>query len=100
MSVGNLWSELKRRRVFRVAIVYAVVGVGVAEALDLILPRLGVPDWVMTVFVVGLLAGFPRLGASLPRLDVLVDTKNVVRIPAGLQLHQALVAISVRLADP
>lgn len=59
MSARRIFSELKRRRVFRVAAGYTVVGIAVAETLDLILPRLGAPDWVVTVFIVALLVGFP-----------------------------------------
>lgn len=37
--------ELKRRKVVQVAIVYAIVGFGVTQVADVILPNLGIPDW-------------------------------------------------------
>lgn len=52
-------AELKRRKVFRVAAVYAATGYVVLEAADLILPRLGVPDWAMSLLVGIVLVGFP-----------------------------------------
>lgn len=58
MSVTRFIAELKRRRVFRVAAVYAAAAYVVLEASDLMLPRLGVPDWVISLMVLLALAGF------------------------------------------
>lgn len=55
----TFWNEMKRRKVIRVAAVYVVVGLGFIEANELILPRLSVPDWTVTVVVVITLLGFP-----------------------------------------
>lgn len=52
-------AELKRRKVYRVAVVYAVAGVALIEAADLILPRLLLPDWTVTLVVALVLLGFP-----------------------------------------
>jgi TolB-like protein/Tfp pilus assembly protein PilF len=57
--MGNLFSELKRRNVVRVAIAYAVVGWLIIEAIDTIAPRLGMPEWVPTFFIVVVLVGLP-----------------------------------------
>ena len=57
-SAGFL-AELKRRRVIRVAVVYAVVGFGVAEAAEIFFPRLQLPDWTITLVVALVLLGFP-----------------------------------------
>jgi TolB-like protein len=51
--------ELKRRKVFRVGVVYAATGYVVLEAADLVLPRLGVPDWAMSLLVGIVVLGFP-----------------------------------------
>jgi len=52
-------AELKRRKVGRVAVMYAVVGVAVIEAADLILPRLTLPGWTVDFVVVLVVLGFP-----------------------------------------
>ncbi len=52
-------SEIKRRRVGKVAIAYGAVAWGVTEAASVVLPALGVPAWAMTALVVFLLVGFP-----------------------------------------
>ena len=51
----SLFAELKRRRVFRVAIVYGVVAWFIIQVADTIVPRLGLPDWSVTLII--LLAG-------------------------------------------
>jgi len=55
----SLFSELKRRNVFRVAAAYLVAGWLVTEVLTTVLPTLGAPDWqskaVVLVFALGFL---------------------------------------------
>jgi len=52
-------AELKRRKVFRVAAVYGATGFVVLQAADLVFPRLGLPDWTVTLVVALGLAGLP-----------------------------------------
>ena len=54
-----LWSELKRRKVVRVGVVYAATAFVILQAADIMLPRLGVPDWALTLIIVLLVLGFP-----------------------------------------
>jgi len=58
-SGANLWTELRRRKVFRVAVVYVATAFAVLQAADIMLPRLGVPDWVMSLIVLLVLLGLP-----------------------------------------
>ncbi|NQV30894.1 MAG: hypothetical protein HQ508_08405 [Candidatus Marinimicrobia bacterium] len=58
-KVGGLIQELRNRRVFRVATVYLGSGFVTLEAADMILPRLGLPDWTVTFIMVLLGLGFP-----------------------------------------
>jgi TolB-like protein/Tfp pilus assembly protein PilF len=58
-GLAQLLSELRRRRVFRVAAVYLVVAFALLEAADVMLPRLGLPDWTVTFVVALALLGFP-----------------------------------------
>ncbi len=51
--------ELKRRKVFRVIAMYAGTAFVIMEAADIILPRLGLPDWTVTFLIILLIAGFP-----------------------------------------
>lgn len=51
--------ELKRRKVVRVGAVYAATAFVVLQSAELVLPRLAVPDWAMSLIVVLVLLGFP-----------------------------------------
>lgn len=84
MDVVRFFAELKRRRVFRVAAAYAVVGFAVAEAIDLLLPRLGAPEWAVSVFLVAILAGFPIALVLAWALEV---TPDGVRVTAATDDH-------------
>lgn len=56
---GPFLDELRRRKVVRVAAVYAAVGYAVVETADLVFPRLQLPDWTVTLVVIIALLGFP-----------------------------------------
>jgi hypothetical protein len=51
--------ELKRRKVVRVALVYAAVAWGVAQVADVALSTFGAPLWVLQSVMVLLALGFP-----------------------------------------
>jgi len=54
----SLFSELRRRNVFRVALTYAVVAWLLIEIASVFLPMLDAPEWIITTFVVLLALGF------------------------------------------
>jgi len=45
--------------VFRLAGIYGIVSFGVLQAADLMLPRLGLPDWTVTFVVALVVLAFP-----------------------------------------
>jgi len=55
----SLIAELKRRKVIRVAVVYAATAFAVLQGADIMLPRMGVPDWGMNLVVALTVLGFP-----------------------------------------
>jgi TolB-like protein/tetratricopeptide (TPR) repeat protein len=57
--VSSLFEELKRRNVVRVAAAYAVVAWLLIEVSDTIFPRLGLPDWSVTLVIALVALGFP-----------------------------------------
>lgn len=57
--MGNLFQELKRRKVFRVAAVYVVVAWVLIQVVDVILPTFGAPDWVNKTIIFVFVLGFP-----------------------------------------
>ncbi|MDH5583990.1 MAG: adenylyl cyclase, partial [Gammaproteobacteria bacterium] len=48
----SLFSELKRRNVFRVATAYIIVGWLLTEVLATLMPMFGVPEWVGKAVVI------------------------------------------------
>jgi TolB-like protein/Flp pilus assembly protein TadD len=69
----SLLSELKRRRVFRVAAVYLVVAFAALQAVDVLGPALRLPEWTTTLFVVISLAGFVAAVGLAWAFDVVPD---------------------------
>jgi TolB-like protein len=59
MNLRVFFSELKRRRVYRVAVVYAVVAFVIWQAAEIAFPALNLPPWTLTFVVVLTLLGFP-----------------------------------------
>jgi TolB-like protein/predicted Zn-dependent protease len=58
-KISQFWQELKRRKVTRVITVYAATAFIIMEASEIMLPRLGLPDWTVTFLIILLIAGFP-----------------------------------------
>jgi len=55
----SLFEELKRRNVIRVGIAYILLGWAVLQGADFLLDLVGAPDWVIRVFAIAGLVGFP-----------------------------------------
>jgi hypothetical protein len=63
--MGKLFAELKRRKVFRVAALYAVVKWVLIQVTDVVLPTFGTPAWVNQTIIFLFLLGFlPTLIAA------------------------------------
>lgn len=55
----SIFTELKRRKVFKVGLAYALIAWLVAQALQLVFESFGTPDWAIKTVLVLLAAGFP-----------------------------------------
>jgi TolB-like protein/Tfp pilus assembly protein PilF len=58
-SLRHLLSELRRRRVVKVAVAYGAAAFVVAQVSDVVFRAFELPDWSLTLLVVLALAGFP-----------------------------------------
>lgn len=58
-SILGFLSELKRRKVYRVAAVYVIVAAGALELVDLIVPSTRLPAWSNELFLALAVLGFP-----------------------------------------
>jgi TolB-like protein/Flp pilus assembly protein TadD len=59
MDPATFLTELKRRKVYRVAVAYAIVAWLLIQAASILFPTFEAPPWVMKVFVSAVILGFP-----------------------------------------
>ena len=59
MAERNIFAELKRRHVYKVAVAYGVVGWLVVQVVSTVLPMFHAPEWVAQTVVVIVILGFP-----------------------------------------
>ncbi|MGB5621812.1 MAG: adenylyl cyclase, partial [Gammaproteobacteria bacterium] len=57
--MSSFFSELQRRNVFRVAALYGIVAWVLIQIVDVVMPRLGIPEWGVTLVIVLLGIGLP-----------------------------------------
>jgi len=109
----SLYSELKRRNVFRVAIAYLALAWIVTEVAGTLLPAFGIPDWGFRFVVIVFALGFvPTLIISwvyeitpegLKREKDIVRDDSITHLTAkrldGFTIGLILVALAFVLAD-
>ena len=59
MDPAIFFTELKRRKVYRVAVAYAIAAWLLIQATSILFPTFEAPSWVMKVFVTAVILGFP-----------------------------------------
>ena len=59
MNLKKFLAELKRRRVYSVAVAYLVAGWALAQGIAQVLPVFDIPNWVVRLIVVLIVLGFP-----------------------------------------
>ncbi len=59
MKIDAFFAELKRRNVYKVAVAYAVVAWLLIQAASIFLPAFDAPPWVMKIFIIVIVFGFP-----------------------------------------
>lgn len=57
--MGEVFQELRRRNIFRVAVAYAALSWVILQVAGLIAPALGLPDWSFSLVLFILVIGFP-----------------------------------------
>lgn len=72
----DFWSEIRRRKVFRAAVAYAVVAWLVIQIADTTFEPLHLPDWALTLLIALAIAGLPLAVALAWLFDL---------TPAGLE---------------
>ena len=105
---GELFAELSRRKVIRVAMTYGIVGFAVIEAADIIVDAIGLPLQFTAFVIVAVFLGFPIAivlawsyeivpdhEASLARASLQSETSDRSKAPKGISVTRALITVSV-----
>ena len=97
MVLPRFLAELKHRNVYRAAIVYATVAWALLEAADVVLPRLGLPDWTVNLVLALVILGFPLAIFFAWIFDI--STQGIVRSePISPDIHHRFFCF-VRIAE-
>jgi TolB-like protein/tetratricopeptide (TPR) repeat protein len=79
----SFFAELKRRKVVRVAVVYAATAFVVLQATELFTSGLGLPDWFFPAVTVLLILGFPVALVLAWALELTPDGVRVTPAPTA-----------------
>ncbi len=90
---GGLFEEVKRRKVYRVAVAYVIAAAGIIQLASVLIPAWDLPNWALRWVVVLLLIGFPL---ALILGWVFDFTSHGIRVTPGT--HRRLNAIVLVLA--
>src|SRR5438105_259301 len=59
MKIDNLFAELQRRNVYKVAVAYAVIGWLLVQVTTQVFPIFEIPNWALRLIVLASIIGFP-----------------------------------------
>jgi len=98
----KIFEELKRRNVFRVGIAYVVTAWLLLQVADIVLENTAAPEWVMQVFMLFLLLGFPlavlfawafELTPEGLKREKDVDRSKSITHTTGRKLDRAIIVV-------
>ena len=102
--MGQLFDELKRRNVIRVAVAYLIATWLVLQVADLVLENISAPVWVMQVFMLVFALGFPlvltfswayELTSAGLKKEREVDRDQSITRSTGRKLNQITIGMLV-----
>src|SRR6266568_2134671 len=80
--------EVKRRKVYRVAVAYIIVAGGIIQIASAVFPAWELPNWSQRLLIVLLLAGFPIALILAWAFDVTPEGVRVTAPPPSLPAHR------------
>ena len=93
--MASIWTELKRRKVVKVALAYAVVGWLLIEVASVLIPTFQGPEWVMRAFSFAIIAGFPLAVALAWAFDITTDG---IKVASDEQTSESITKGAIDLA--
>lgn len=100
--MGEIWSELRRRNIFRVAAAYVVLGWVLLQVASIVAPALSLPGWAVSFVLFILIIGFPlalflawafELTPDGLRRTVEVDPQHSVAAHTGRKLDFGIIGV-------
>src|SRR5262245_25870866 len=92
---GNLFAELKRRKVVKVGAAYLVVAWLSVQAASIGFPAFDAPPWALRVFILVLMLGFPLVVVLTWVLDV---TPEGVRLESSKVGNKRVIGAALAIA--
>ena len=102
----SLFSELKRRNVFRVAIAYSAFSLLLVQVVDFALDIIGMPNWIMHTLMVLAALGLPcvmtfawmfEITPDGIKRDSEVPREQSIRAQTGYKLNRLTLVVAVVL---
>src|SRR5438874_3391061 len=97
--MSGFFEEVKRRKVYRVAVAYAIAAGGIIQLASAVFPAWELPNWALRLLIVLLLIGFPIALILAWAFDVTPEgiraTPSAPAAPRRRRNVVALVAIGV-----
>src|ERR1700757_5239632 len=100
----SFFSELKRRNVYKVGGMYGVAGWLLVQVATQVFPFFDIPNWVVRVVVIAIVAGFPvalvlswiyeRPPQGIVKPDEVTPAPSIPR-HTGQRLNHAIIAVLV-----
>ncbi len=94
MNSHNFFAELKRRKVFKIGAAYLIVAWLAVQAASIGFPAFDAPPWVLRIFILIALLGFPVAVVMAWVFDI---TAEGVKLDAGPSGSKALFAVAALL---
>src|SRR6266516_4269003 len=85
--MSGFFEEVKRRKVYRVAVAYIIVAGGIIQIASAVFPAWELPNWSQRLLIVLLLAGFPIALILAWAFDVTPEGVRVTASPPSLPAH-------------
>src|SRR4051812_22708299 len=99
MNPGNLFAELKRRNVYKVAVAYAIVGWLLIQVATQVFPFLEIPNWVVLLVIALVATGSPfafiTAGAFDPTPQGIKRTEDVAPPAAGASKNRTWIYVAL-----
>src|SRR6266542_325533 len=104
VSDRNFFSELKRRNVYKVAVAYAVVAWLLIQAASIFLPAFDAPPWVMKIFIIVIIFGFPvalifswafEITPEGIKLESEIEPSKSIKLRSGRKIVAVTIALGV-----